>query len=84
MMGDALSIGHNPGQHASYVASWIAILRNDPKEILRASRDAEQIHRYVMALEKGRALPEQSADSKPAVDEPEPEKAVQRVASRGR
>jgi len=32
------------------VGNWI--LREDPKEILHASRDAEQINRYVLALEQ--------------------------------
>jgi antirestriction protein ArdC len=84
MMGDELRIGHDPGQHAAYVGSWIKILKDDAKEILRASRDAEQIHRYVMALEKGRALPEQEAEQRAEIGHPAPEKIPQRAASRGR
>ena len=84
MMGDELGIGHDPGQHAAYVQSWVKVLREDPKEILRASRDAEQIHRYVMALEKGRALPEQEVEHRPEMQQPAPEKTTQRVAARGR
>jgi antirestriction protein ArdC len=55
MIGEALGIGHDPGQHAAYVKSWVQILKDDPKEILRASRDADKITGYVMDLEKGRA-----------------------------
>ena len=33
----------------------VQILKDDPKEILRASRDAEKITGYVMNLEKDRA-----------------------------
>jgi putative DNA primase/helicase len=84
MMGDELGIGHDPGQHAAYVGSWIKILKDDPKEILRASRDAEQIHRYVMALEKGRMVPEQEVAHKDTMDRPAPTKIPHRVASRGR
>lgn len=51
IMGDELGIGHDPGQHAAYVGSWIKTLRDDPAEIFRASADAEKIHRYVMAFE---------------------------------
>lgn len=51
IMGDELGIGHDPGQHAAYVGSWIKALRDDPAEIFRASADAEKIHRYVMAFE---------------------------------
>lgn len=52
MIGDELTIGHDPGNHASYIAGWIAVLKNDPKEILRASRDAEHIAEVVIALEQ--------------------------------
>ena len=55
MIGDQLSIGHDPGQHAAYVKSWVRILKDAPKEILRASRDAHKITGYVMDLEKERA-----------------------------
>lgn len=43
MIGDQLGIGHDPGQHAAYVKSWGQGLKEDPKEILRASRDADKI-----------------------------------------
>jgi antirestriction protein ArdC len=55
MIGDRLGIGHDPGQHAAYVKSWVQVLKEDPKEILRASRDADKIAGYVLALEKERA-----------------------------
>ena len=54
MIGDELGIGHDPGQHAAYVKSWIQVLKEDPKEILRASRDADKIAGYVLGLEKER------------------------------
>jgi len=54
MIGDQLGIGHDPGQHADYVKSWVQVLKEDPKEILRASRDADKITGYVLGLEKGR------------------------------
>ena len=56
MVGDQLGIGHDPGQHAAYVKSWIEVLKEDPKEILRASRDADKITGYVLELEKERIL----------------------------
>ncbi len=51
MLGDELQIGHDFGQHAAYVGHWIKVLQDDPKEILRASRDAEKIHSFVMDYE---------------------------------
>ena len=54
MIGDQLGIGHDPGQHAAYVKSWVQVLKEDPKEILRASRDADKISNYVMGLDRER------------------------------
>lgn len=51
MLGERLEIGHDPGQHVAYVASWIKILEDDPREIFRAASDAERITRYVMEFE---------------------------------
>ena len=52
MVGDQLGIGHDPGQHAAYVGSWVKVLKEDPKEILRAARDADKISDYVLAFER--------------------------------
>lgn len=43
MIGERLGIGHDPGQHAAYIASWIKILKEHPKEILLAAKDADRI-----------------------------------------
>jgi len=48
MVGTELGIGHDPEQHAAYVAHWVSILQDDPKEILHAASDASKIHDYVM------------------------------------
>ncbi|KAI5911935.1 zincin-like metallopeptidase domain-containing protein [Azoarcus sp. PA01] len=52
IVGDELGIGHDPGQHAAYVGSWIKALEDDPLEIFRASAEAEKIKDYVMAFEQ--------------------------------
>lgn len=54
MVGEELDIGHDPGQHAAYVKSWIKVLKEDPKEILRAARDAEKIKDLVLSYEQER------------------------------
>ena len=51
MLGQEIGIGHDPGQHAAYVESWIEALRKDPMEIVRACRDAEHIKSYLLGLE---------------------------------
>lgn len=54
MVGVPLGIGHDPGQHAAYVKSWVQVLKEDPKEILSASRDADKITGYGLTLEEER------------------------------
>lgn len=56
MLGEELGIGHDPGQHAAYVGSWIKALENDPHEIFRASTAAQNIMNYVLAFEKQRDI----------------------------
>ena len=53
-IGDRLGIGHDPGQHAAYGERWVKVLQDDPREILRAARDADQIGDYLLGREKGR------------------------------
>ena len=60
ILGDELGIGHDPGQHAAYVGSWIKVLENDPLEIFRAAADAERIQDYVLGLEQ-KQVQEQAA-----------------------
>lgn len=56
MLGQDIGIGHDPGQHAAYVQSWVKVLKEDPFEIMRACRDAEQIKEYVLGLEHKKEL----------------------------
>lgn len=51
MIGERLDIGHDPGQHAAYVKSWVKALKEDPREIFRAAADAERISAFVMGFE---------------------------------
>ncbi len=52
ILGDELGIGHDPGQHTAYVASWIRVLENDPLELFRAAADAEKIQNFVLSFEQ--------------------------------
>ncbi|MFZ0791422.1 MAG: zincin-like metallopeptidase domain-containing protein [Chromatiaceae bacterium] len=52
MDGEQLGIGHDPGQHAAYVNCWVPLLKKDPKQSLRASRDGDKIAVYMLHLEK--------------------------------
>jgi len=52
MLGMEIGVGHDPGQHAAYVQSWIKALKDDPREIFRASADAEKIYFFVKQFDK--------------------------------
>jgi putative DNA primase/helicase len=56
ILGDELGIGHDPGQHAAYVGSWIQVLEENPLEIFRASADAERIRDYILSFEQQQEL----------------------------
>lgn len=56
VLGDELGIGHDPGQHAAYVKSWVKALKDDPMEIFRAAADAEKIVGFVMAFEQQQVI----------------------------
>jgi putative DNA primase/helicase len=55
LLGDELGIGHDVGQHAAYVDSWIKVLEDDHLEIFRAAADAEKIQAYLFSLEQQQA-----------------------------
>ena len=47
-------IPHDPEQHASYVGSWIEVLKKDKNEIFRAAKDASKATQYLLDREKER------------------------------
>ena len=53
-MSAQIGIAHDPARHASYVQNWIQVLRNDPNEIFRASRDAERMTQFVIEVDLNR------------------------------
>ncbi|MBT2560138.1 DUF1738 domain-containing protein [Pedobacter sp. ISL-68] len=56
MLGSEINIGHNFGQHAAYVESWVQILTKDPFELHKAAADAQKIFDYMMDIEQKREL----------------------------
>lgn len=50
MIGTELGIGHDPSQHVAYIGSWIKAVEDDPFELFRAARDAQEISDYVNEL----------------------------------
>lgn len=72
ILGEELGLGHDPGQHVSYVQSWIKVLQNDPLEIFRAASDAEKIQGFVLGLEQEQiqTVAESQSITSQAQDEP--------------
>lgn len=69
ILGDELGIGHDPGQHAAYVGSWIKALQDEPLEVFRAAADAEKIHDCVLAFEQ-KQVQEQDQQQSQAKQQP--------------
>ncbi len=79
MLGEEIGVGHDPGDHAAYLQSWIKALEDDPSEIVRACRDAEDIMGYLFELEKEHEIALEAApESRQATSDrtPEPEPAL--------
>lgn len=50
LLANETGIPNDPTRHAAYVGSWIKSLENDPNEIFRAAKDANQIVDYMMSF----------------------------------
>lgn len=46
--GDRMDLGHDPSRCASYVGAWVKRLQADPREIFRASKDAQDMSDYLL------------------------------------
>ena len=62
MTGDRLRLGHDPSRHAAYVGSWIQALRDEPREIYRASQDAQVMSDWVLDRSRKRG-PERESEA---------------------
>ena len=65
MLAQDTGIPHDPGQHAAYVQSWIEAVKEDPFEIQRACRDAEQIRDYLLGLERRKEMGMEAPEAMP-------------------
>lgn len=52
IVGEQLQIGYDPSQHHAYLKSWAKVIKEDPKEILRAVKDADAIYEYLFSFSK--------------------------------
>jgi antirestriction protein ArdC len=49
-----LGIPYDPKDQASYIQSWIKVLKNDKNEVFRAAADASKACDYLHSLENGK------------------------------
>ncbi|MFW5498410.1 MULTISPECIES: zincin-like metallopeptidase domain-containing protein [unclassified Maridesulfovibrio] len=82
MTSSELGISHNPEQHASYVKSWVKVLKEDPYEIVRACQSAEKIKDYTLGFEKERGK-EATKEQGMSVSAPDKAKLEQRESKYG-
>jgi putative DNA primase/helicase len=48
MINTEIGLGHDPKNHVNYAANWAQAIKDDPKVIFRAARDAQKIKEFVM------------------------------------
>ena len=53
-----LGIGHNLENHASYVESWSKILKDDKKEIIEATKKANEAQKFITSFSQNNILAE--------------------------
>jgi len=54
LIGGELKIGHNFGQQAAYMSNFAKILKDEPFEIAKASRDAQKIANLLLGVNQKR------------------------------
>lgn len=67
MLSRELGLPHEPERHAAYVQNWVQLLKDEPKEILYAARDAQKIKEFVTAFEQ-RPAPDPAHTAQAPVD----------------
>jgi antirestriction protein ArdC len=50
LVGGAIGLPSDFPNHASYLSSWLEILKSDKREIFHASADAQRIADYILAF----------------------------------
>ncbi|WP_142850701.1 DUF5710 domain-containing protein [Telmatospirillum sp. J64-1] len=73
MVSTELGLGHYPDRHASYLKSWLRVLKDDHNLLFAAARDAELIRTWIMEPEKRQELAAQLSQA------PEKGKAEQKA-----
>jgi antirestriction protein ArdC len=62
LVGGELKIGSSFGQHAAYTSNFVKLLKDDPYEIFRASRDAQKMADLMLNTEQKREIKETASE----------------------
>ena len=69
-VGSALGLPSDIPNHASYIHSWVDVLKNDKREIFRAAADANRIAEWILSHHPARGLgdgePDTADDEQPS------------------
>ena len=75
MSSDRLGVAYEPQHATAYVKGWVAVLKDDPKEIYKAAAEAGRISDYVCeAPERARAKAIGEARDRPGATDEHPER----------
>ena len=80
MTGEKLQIGHEPRHGTAYVASWVKVLKEDPREIRAAAVDAQRASDWLVERERVREVAPKQPGAEPTKSA---ESAPEHVAGRG-
>ena len=62
MTGQRVGVGHDPSRGAAYVESWLKALQDDPREIYRASSEAQKMSDHLVAPMRERAAEQEKKE----------------------
>ena len=62
-VGSALGLPSDVPNHASYIHSWIDVLKNDKREIFRATADANRIADWILSHHPAHAAGDNDPDT---------------------
>src|SRR3546814_16248894 len=48
----SFGLGHYPERHASYLASWLKVIKEDKNALFQAARDADRIATWILEPDK--------------------------------
>ena len=73
-----MKLPHNPERHASYVDSWIKVLKEDPNELRHAARDAGAAADYLLQYDRDRPREVEPSSRQEDYTSPMPERPLSR------